>query len=60
MQRDLAVALGPLVDVVDLRLLDVHAADEDRVGPGEILVGGAAQVLVDEAHLPFFAAGRPR
>ena len=44
--------LGARVDVADLRLLHMHAADEHRVGPGEIRVGRLAEVLVDEAHLP--------
>ena len=37
-------------------LLDMHAADEHGVGPGELLAAGRPDVLVDEAHLP--ASGR--
>jgi hypothetical protein len=39
-------------DIVDLRRLDVHAADQHGVGPGEIGLGRVAHVLVDEADRP--------
>ena len=35
-----------------LAALDVHAADEHGFGPAEIIVGGDADVLVDEADFP--------
>ena len=39
----------------DLAALDVHAADEHGLGPGEIRVAGRRDVFVDEPDLP---AGR--
>jgi len=39
-------------DVVDLRLLDVHARHEYRVGPAKVVGGRRLRVLVDEAHVP--------
>ncbi len=50
--RHLACGVRALGDLVDLRLLDVHARHEHRVGPGEFLRGGALDVLVDEPALP--------
>ena len=50
--RHLAGLVGAGADLVDLRLLDMHARHEHRVGPGEILGGRAGDVLVDETHRP--------
>ena len=44
-------ALG---DIVNLRRLDVHAADQDDVGPLEFGGGRLADILVDEADRPPF------
>jgi len=41
-------------NVVDLRRLDVHAADHDDVGPLEFGRRRAADVLVDETDRPAF------
>ncbi len=41
-------------DVVDLRRLHMHAADDDDVGPFEFGRCGRADVLVDEADRPLF------
>ena len=30
----------------------MHAADEHRIGPGEVAVAGRADVLVDQPHVP--------
>ena len=43
--------MGAAADVVDLPALDVHAADEHRLGPGEIGRRPPRHVFVDEAHL---------
>ena len=51
-RRDLAGRVGARADVLDLRLLDVHAAHQHHVGPGEVGLGRARDVLVDEAHRP--------
>ena len=40
-------------DVVNLRRLDVHAADQDGIGPGEIGGAGRPDILVDEADRPW-------
>ena len=56
--RRLAREMGPPADVLDLAPLDVHAADEHHVGPGEIRLGRAGHVLVDEADLPVLRQGR--
>ncbi len=50
--HDLAGCMRARGDVVDLRGLDVHAADQHGVGPGEIGVGRLADVFVDEADRP--------
>src|SRR6267142_2537721 len=47
-----AVGVGARDHVVDARPLHVHARDEDGIGPAEVVVGGRARVLVDEADLP--------
>ncbi len=44
-------------DVVDLPTLNMHAADEHGIGPGEIAVLGRLHILVDEAHIPMFRQG---
>jgi hypothetical protein len=44
-------ALG---DIVNLLALDVHAADQDDVGPLEFCGGRLADILVDEADRPPF------
>ena len=41
-----------VADIVHLLALDVHAADEHRLRPFEILPGGTAEIFVDEADLP--------
>jgi hypothetical protein len=51
---DLADIMRAPRDVVDARPLDVHARDENHVGPRELLRRGALNVLVDEHHLPLF------
>ena len=52
-ERDrLAGSLGAAGDVVNLRRLDVHAADKDGVGPGQIVGAGRPDVLVDKANRP--------
>ena len=50
--HDLAGRVRTRGDVVNLRGLDVHAADQHGVGPGEIGVGRLSDVLVDEADRP--------
>jgi hypothetical protein len=47
-------AFGAARNVVNLSCLDVHAADEDDIGPGEIGGGCRRNVLVDETHRPVF------
>jgi hypothetical protein len=47
-----SVAVRAPNHVVDARTLHVHARDEDRVGPAEIVLARGARVLVDEAHVP--------
>ena len=49
---DLAGRMRARGDVVDLRRLDVHAADQHDVGPGEVGGGGRRDILVDEADRP--------
>ena len=46
------VLMGAAGDVDHLPLLDVHAADEHGLGPGEILGRRRLDVFVDEPHLP--------
>jgi hypothetical protein len=48
----LAQAVGARDRRLDERALHVHAGEEDRVGPGELLSGRFPRVLVHEAHLP--------
>jgi len=48
-------SMGALVDVENLPTLDVHAADENGIRPGELRILRRTDVLVDEAHVP-----RPR
>ena len=49
---DLAGKMRPAADVVDLPALDVHAADEHRIGPGQLVGRGGRHILVDELDLP--------
>src|SRR5262249_35239920 len=44
--------MRPTADVIHLLTLDVHAADEHDLGPGEIVLGCRPDVLIDEANLP--------
>jgi hypothetical protein len=44
--------MGAAGDAENLVLLDMHAADENRVGPGEFSRRGRPYVLVDKPHLP--------
>jgi hypothetical protein len=44
--------MGAAADIVDLSPLHMHAADENHLGPGEIVVGGGRHVLVDETNRP--------
>ena len=46
------VLVGAAADVVDLRPLDVHTADEDRICPDEIVIGRGGNVFVKEADFP--------
>jgi hypothetical protein len=39
-------------DVVDLRRLDVHAADQHHVRPGKVGLARRAEILIDEADRP--------
>ena len=50
--RDLACRLGARGDIVHLRRLDMHAADHDDIGPGEIGSLSRRDILVDKAHRP--------
>ena len=50
----LAGGFGAPVDVADLRRLHMHAADHDRIRPGEIGGCRPRDVLVDETDLPAF------
>ena len=47
-----AVRVRPLDDPMDPGALHVHARDEQRVGPGQLIGARGPGVLVDEAHLP--------
>jgi hypothetical protein len=38
--------------VTNLRCLDVHAADEDEVGPTKIGFGGLRDIFIDEPNWP--------
>jgi hypothetical protein len=40
------------MDVADLRRLNMHAADQDNIGPGEIVGFRGRDILVDETDLP--------
>jgi hypothetical protein len=51
--RHLAGRFRAAGDVVNLRRLNVHAADKDDIGPGEIRGAGRLDVLVNEADRPW-------
>ena len=51
-RHQLAGRLDAAVDIPDLRRLDVHAADQNHIGPVEIGAARPRDVLVDEPHLP--------
>src|SRR5580704_17871739 len=44
--------MGPLAYIVHPAALDMHSADEDRVGPGEVIGTRWAHVFVDKADFP--------
>ena len=46
------MGMRPVVDILDGGALDMHAAHENRIGPGEIRIVGRREVLVDEPKLP--------
>ena len=48
----LAGGFGAAGDVVNLRRLDMHAADQDGIRPREIGGAGRRDILVDEANRP--------
>ena len=53
-ERDhFAGGLGAAGNVMNLRRLDVHAADEHGVGPGEVLGACRRDILVDETDPPW-------
>ena len=52
-ERDRQIeGMGAAADVVHLLPLDMHAADEHRFGPVEILGRGGADIFVDETDFP--------
>ena len=51
--HDPAGRLDARQNVTDLRRLNVHAAGEDRIRPGEVGGRGRPDVFVDETDLPF-------
>ena len=50
--RDLAEGVRPLAYILHPAALDVHSADEDRVGPGEVIGTRGVHVFVDKADFP--------
>ena len=49
------VRMGAAADVVHLPPLDVHAADEHRLGPGEIVRSSAARMFSSMKRTSQFA-----
>src|SRR5262249_19356157 len=49
---DFAGPLRSLCYVVNLNCLNVHAADENEIGPSEIGCGCFADILIDEPYRP--------
>src|SRR2546429_8966616 len=50
--RHLAEVVRPLAYILDPAALDMHSADENRIGPDEIADAHRAHVFVDKADFP--------